>query len=242
MIEALSPFFQGPLREAGAVLFIEPQPPVPLAGFLRDGRLEKALSSFAHRWENAHPQATASQWSKLYFARLLPAVFIPAIFGNWWLPLEPTRMGLRLDADGGVSGFDLPHAGSAAPAGTGERFTLLITESLPPLIDAIAKTSGLPAKVLWNNAGNIAETIISRAEGLLGGDHPGVAEAKALLTDRRHGDGRINPLFEPVRYRQTEEGTSRIRRLCCLRYFTPALGYCKSCPTPPRAPEGDETG
>jgi ferric iron reductase protein FhuF len=232
MIDVLSPFFQGPLEEVGAVLSIGDHPDaVNLAGFLEGGGLARALTLLSRRWREPDPRATATQWSKLYFSRLLPAALLPAMLDHWQLPLSPEQMKIRLDGEGVVTGLVLEHAG--ARMAQAPRFDFLIDGHLEPVISALAAQSGLPAKVLWNNAGNIFETILMRASALLGADHPGIAEGMHLLQARRRKAGAGNPLFEPVRYRKTDEGTVRTRRLCCLRYLTDGLGLCKSCPKSP---------
>ncbi|PZQ88739.1 MAG: hypothetical protein DI534_11350 [Leifsonia xyli] len=43
----------------------------------------------------------------------------------------------------------------------------------------------------------------------------------------RTSRGRSNPLVSPVTY--PSEG-GRLRRVCCLRYFAPNVGYCGTCP------------
>ncbi|TPM28795.1 siderophore-iron reductase FhuF [Mesorhizobium sp. B2-3-4] len=111
---------------------------------------------------------------------------------------------------------------------------------LAPLIAAPSRASGLPAKTLWSNAGNVAESVVADCAGLLGENHPGVADARALFATRLWPDRRRNELFEPVRQ---DEGRRR-RRLCCLRYRMASLPLCKTCPLdsiPPRARSGKGT-
>lgn len=241
MIKELSPYFQGPLQEIGAFLTLQPAPAdVRLADFLEGDGCQRALSLFARRFDQPHPQATASQWSKLYFSRLLPAVLIPTILGGRQLPLSPPTVHLRLDSEGSVTALVLAHAGEAMPD-AGDRLSWLVEAHLALVIAALSTASGLPAKVLWNNAGNLLEGTLNKAAALLGPDHAGLGEVKHLITVRRKDDGRPNPLHEPVRYRQTDEGVRRIRKLCCLRYLTPSLGLCSSCPKPNAPDRGADT-
>ncbi|HWU65145.1 MAG TPA: siderophore-iron reductase FhuF [Ensifer sp.] len=229
MIDALSHFFRGPLEEIGESLSVTPDPDaINLADFLTNGALEEALAALSRRWERPDPRATATQWSKFYFSRLLPPALLPAILAGWQLPLSPETLSIRLDHEGIVTGFVLKHAGAAnadAP-----RFHFLLDGHLAPVISALSEESGLPAKVLWSNAANILEATLTRASALLGADHAGIAEGIALLNAAKRPDGRANPVYDPIRYRKTAAGTERIRRLCCLRYFTDELTLCKSCP------------
>ncbi|MGI2033947.1 siderophore-iron reductase FhuF [Rhizobium panacihumi] len=176
----------------------------------------------------------ATQWSKTYFSSLLPAVLLPCLLHNWHLPLSPQKMGIRISTAGAVSGFELPSPGGRRNLPEGElgRFDFLVIHHLRPVIEMLAAATSLPAKVLWSNAGNVFENVVGRASLLVGTDHPTIREAMAIMAERRDASGRVNPLFEPIRYIHKAEESSRQRRICCLRYFTPELGYCKSCPKP----------
>ena len=56
----------------------------------------------------------------------------------------------------------------------------------------------------------------------------------ALLTERKRPDGRINPLFQTVTYRQLADGEAprRQRKACCLSYRVEWVGRCEHCPLP----------
>lgn len=191
-----------------------------------------ARNAQSRRWHEPDPRVVATQWSKTYFSTLLPAALLPCLLHDWSLPLAPATIGLQLSPAGAVSGFTLSSEGGCRnpPEMTAGRFDSLVEEHLRPVIDMLAAATPLPAKVLWSNAGNVFENVVGRASGLLGADHPAVKEGLAIMVERRDASGRANPLFQPIRYVHYNGARVRQRRVCCLRYFTPELGYCKSCP------------
>jgi ferric iron reductase protein FhuF len=232
MINEVSHLFVGPLAELSDALHINSCPTNPLLEFLVSDRFEMSLARFSRRWPDSDPKATATQWSKTYFSTLIPATLVPTILMSWRFPLDPGLIGLRLSEDGAVRGFELPHAGHQVQAGINHspRYDVLVDGHLRPVIDAISSATQLPKKVLWSNAGNVLENTVQRAIAFAGPAHPAIDEAMSLVRERRNPDGRTNPLFEPVRYEGVGQEMKRMRRVCCLRYFTPSLGYCKSCP------------
>lgn len=230
MIEPLAPLFRGALEDIGDALFVDDgrESLEPLVALLQAEHLDAVLARFAKRYEQPEARAVASQWSKLYFSRLLVPAMVAAITADWRLPLALDQMRVALDEQGGVTAFALPHPGAPCPSGDAEeRFGFLVDEHLPGVIDSLARASGLTRRVLWNNAGNLIETVVSHCSALLGEAHGGVRHGREILTRRRLAPGRTNPLLEPVRY--LPDGT-RLRRVCCLRYLIPTLPYCGSCP------------
>lgn len=240
MIPELSHMFQGPFAALAETLSINTAPTMPLGDFCSSMQLHETLTIFAQRWPEPDPRVVATQWSKTYFSTLLPAVLLPCLLHDWHLPLSPETMGIRISSAGAVSGFELPSHGGhrnvlkVAPG----RFDFLVAGHLRPVIEMLAAATPLPAKVLWSNAGNVFENVVGRASCLLGNDHPAVREAMDIMAERRDSSRRVNPLFEPIRYIDNGGENLRQRRICCLRYFTPELGYCKSCPKPGLDPDG----
>ncbi|PYE30366.1 ferric iron reductase protein FhuF [Rhizobium sp. PP-F2F-G38] len=232
MIAELAHLFKGPFAALGEAFFVNPAPQLPLKTFFASQALRDTLDCFSQRWPEPDPRAVATQWSKTYFSALLPGTLLPSLLLDWQLPLSVETVGLHLSPNGAVRGFDLSSSGGLRrPTGeTSGRFDFLVEGHLRPVIDAMASVLPLSRKVLWSNAGNVFENVLCRAADLLGKDHPALCEANAILANRLLPDGKANPLFEPVRYIVEAEAAVRQRRICCLRYFTPELGYCKSCP------------
>ncbi|BCP55568.1 siderophore-iron reductase FhuF [Kaistia sp. 32K] len=229
MIPALAPVFRGSLERYGAQLVPESDPRPFLAGksLLDPERLRPILEQFGRKYPGGDKAAIATQWSKWHFSTLLVPILAANLLADLDLPVELERIGVVLDEDGHTAAIRLgPDIVRFAPASAAARFARVTEEHLAPLIGAIRATSGLPEKVLWSNAGNVAENVLRECEASLGADHPGVAQGAALLAARLRPDGSRNPLFEPIRY----VGGARRRRVCCLRYLIETLGYCKSCP------------
>lgn len=241
MIPALAPIFRGLLEDIGANLVLDddPRPALPGAALLDDARLRELLAAFGRSYATrlgvpefagVEMQAVATQWSKWHFSVLVPPVLIASIVADWHLPTDLAQTGIVLSPDHRTAAVRLPGAGERRHVTDAhERFAMLIDGHLAPLIAALARAGGLPAKVLWSNAGNIAEGIVGECAARLGADHPGVVQARALLAAKSLADGSRNPLFEPIRH-FPDRTPARRRRICCLRYRIAALPLCKTCP------------
>lgn len=241
MIPALATLFRGPLEEVGArlVLADDPRPFVEGAALLDGDRLRDVLASFARSYAAqlgagaftaTEMTAVATQWSKWHFSILVPPVLLANIALDWQLPTDLARTGIVLSPEHRTVALRLPDEGQRRHfADADERFTPLIEGHLVPLIEALSQASGLPAKVLWSNAGNVAESVAGECAAQLGADHRGVLQARALFAMKSLRDGRRNPLFEPVRH-FANRSPPRRRRICCLRYRIAALPLCKTCP------------
>ncbi|MGF9567028.1 siderophore-iron reductase FhuF [Neorhizobium sp. JUb45] len=234
MIPELAHIFKGPFAALGETLSVNPAPNITIDAFFTCGQLHETLDIFSRRWSAPDPRVVATQWSKTYFSTLLPAVLLPAMLCNWHLPLGTDTMGLQLSPTCAVAGFVFSSPGGRCDIsrGTPRLFDFLVEGHLRPVVEMLTAATPLPAKVLWSNAGNVFETVVGRASAMLGNDHPAVQEGMEIMADRRDATGRANPLFQPVRYIDNGNERIRQRRICCLRYFTPELGYCKSCPKP----------
>lgn len=229
MIPSLAPLFPAKLAGIAEPLVLEddPRPYVAGAALLDQTRLRPILDAFAANYAEPEAQAVATQWSKWHFSQVLPPVLIASIAADWQLPVAIGHIGIVLSPDSRTAAIRLPGEGERfAPSGARSRFSALMDDHLAPLIAALSRASGLPAKVLWSNAGNVVENIVGECAGFLGESHRGVADARELLATRLWPDRGRNELFEPIRY---TDGRRR-RRICCLRYRMAALSLCKTCP------------
>ena len=240
MIPALEPTFRGPLAAIGEQLVLQddPRPYVDGNELLDEDRLAALLSRFGQNYEQPEPGAVATQWSKWHFSVLLTPVLVANIANDRQLPTDLEAIGIILSEDCRTSAIRLSGEGKVVQSPNAhERFEWLIEGHLKPVIAALSRASGLPQKVFWSNAGNVAESVMRECEAFLGTDHPGVQQGIELFATRNWPAGIRNPLYQPVRYVTDSEGTHRKRRICCLRYSIPSLPYCKSCPLEtPRSP------
>ncbi|CUX06939.1 Ferric iron reductase [Agrobacterium fabacearum S56] len=228
----LAGLFRGDLAAIGAALVIKDHTRSfePVADLMQPDRLSAILEKFSTCYQKPERRAVASQWSKIYFSKLIVPSVAASLMLDWRLPLDLDLTGITLDELCRPQAFCLTHAGSAITSQTAEeRFSFVVDAHIAPVIGAVARVSGLSHKVLWSNAGNIIENVVSYCEK----SAPikiSVEQARMLLGARRLSDGEPNPLFEPVRYPDIGGTRIRKRRVCCIRYLTPSLDYCKTCP------------
>lgn len=233
MIPSLAPLFSGELETLGEHLVPadDKRPYLACSALLETDRITALLQRFGENYPVPEPRAVASQWSKWYFSRLVTPVLAANIVMHRKLPIGLDETGVILSEDGRATAFRLQHEGdSFAPANHVERFTDLVDGHLAILIAALSKASGLSPKVLWANAGNIAENVVRHCAGALGEEHAGVAHGRQLLSERLWHDKRPNRIFQPIRYVPAGGTTLRKRRVCCMRYLIPSLSLCKTCP------------
>lgn len=235
MIPAFAPLFSGDLAVYGDrfALASESPPSSPGRDLVDPKRIAELLFLFgSRRYPGADPRAVASLWAKYHFATLLPPFLAIALIAEHDIDVRIEAIGCIFSEDGVTQSIHLPDAGrAAAPVDAFQRFQPLMDGHLTPLIAAIAAASGVSRKVLWSNAGNMFDFIVRRIEGAIGRTVT-VTDALTLMAARRQPDGKPNPLFDPVRYPDDGEGPKRLRRICCIRYLVPELGYCSTCPLP----------
>ncbi|MFC7368836.1 siderophore-iron reductase FhuF [Vreelandella zhaodongensis] len=236
MPPALTTLYLGPLEGLlPPVLGVPPDGPYTLPAWklLSPSYLTPLLERFTLQYGRGDRRAVASLWSKWHFSSVISAALAANLLLERDLPLGLDDLHLELTPEGQTRRLWLHHAGKPlASQDAFTRFSTLIEGHLTPLITTLAQLSGASPKVFWSNAGNYFEHF---AEALQA--HPlaeaDVAEpARELMANRHLPDGRRNPLFQPVRYLQGTHGTKteRRRRLCCIRYLMPELGYCGNCP------------
>lgn len=290
MIAALAPLLVGPLADwqDALVLTAGGRPVISLARLLDDdpGELARCIAHFGRNHPAGDRRALASEWSKRYFVRLLPPVLAAALVLDHGLPLRAAGIDLVLDEDGAPFAFRLPGAGGAAeggldsacgggsgsactvppPGGALARLTPLIDDHLAPVIAALSAYSRLSPRVFWSNAGNYAEAVVRILadrgnEPADAADPRGAARVLDVVDGPYRPDGKANPFFNTVRYRDVSDGLRRDRhagddlvmspavnrrwrqrRVCCVRYLLPGQPLCGNCPLllapPPTAPQG----
>lgn len=236
MPPALTTLYLGPLEGLlPPVLGVPPNGPhtLPAWKLLTHNYLTPLLERFSLQYSRGDRRAVASLWSKWHFSSVISAALAANLLLERDLPLGLDDLHLELTPEGQTRRLWLHHAGKPlASQNAFTRFSTLIEGHLTPLIMTLAKLSGASPKVFWSNAGNYFEHFTEALQ-----THPlaeaNVAEpARELMATRHLPDGCRNPLYQPVRYLQDTSGTKtgRRRRLCCIRYLMPELGYCGNCP------------
>ncbi|MDL4864018.1 siderophore-iron reductase FhuF [Halomonas elongata] len=242
---ALSSLYIGPMEQLTPPRVSTRATPdtIAAAELLDPARLEALMAGFSARYPGGDRRALVSLWTKWHFATLAATTLAANLILERDLPLGLDDLRLILAPEGHVAGLCLKNEGHplAELDGTA-RFTTLIDDHLTPLIEGLAAYSGASPKVFWSNAGNYFEYFVSALP-----THPMASEAmtepaQRLMASRTLADGRRNPLYQPVRYVDTdhvetdhvdandEAAPRRVRRLCCIRYLIDELGYCGNCP------------
>jgi ferric iron reductase protein FhuF len=233
MIDSLAPLFSGPLAAYGENLQLasDQQQVVSGSQLFQPDYFAEFIRELAARQGSDDLLALTSIWSKWYFCFLAPTVAANLLLQRE-LPIALSDVGVALSAEGKPLGLRLPHDGSCLPpCSPFERFSTLIQGHLEPVIEVMASVSKASPRLFWSNAGNLFEFATTQIER-----HPLAtagcsAPARAVLESRLRPDGRRNPLFAPVYYKDVGASEpQRLRRICCIRYRLPGIDYCSSCP------------
>lgn len=255
MLPTLTPLSRGPLAPLLERVLLPHQASaevVPARTLFTPAGLDKVLARHgaAYVQANRRPperrspdrRAVMSQWSKYFLSQ---AIYVPVaanLLLDRRLPLNLETLGVALDAEGLVTELVIPDEGEGiGGAADGEsRLRPLFDALLSPTIAAMAAHTGIAPRALWSNAGHYYAYLIGQLEALP--DRPaGVAEGARLMTLRVFGDGARNPLHRPIREVVDAAGEPRrVRRVCCVRYRLPELGYCGNCPLPAALAERSE--
>ncbi|GFM84840.1 siderophore-iron reductase FhuF [Pseudomonas cichorii] len=234
MIPSLAPLFTGPLADYGEKLQLRSLPRADVPGdlFFEHEHFSAFVDGLLLRYKTDERLALVSLWSKWYFSTFMAPVMATSLLQQCELPLALADTGLQLGDDSRPKALHLAHAGNPLPPCSAfERFHGLIDGHLTPVIEALVSVTRASPRLFWSNAGNTFEFVTSRLDLHPLASPQSTAPAREILTARLRPDGRRNPLFAPVRYHDTGENEPlRLRRICCIRYRLPGVGYCSSCP------------
>ncbi|HET8791370.1 MAG TPA: siderophore-iron reductase FhuF [Modicisalibacter sp.] len=241
MLSTLTPLFQGPLADFGERLLLPhqvPATPTPARQLFTAEGLDAVLKRYAGgfrtpgRWPPDR-RAVMSQWSKYFLSQ---AIYVPVaanLLLDRQLPLALDQLGLLLDEQSLVTTLVVPNEGERVSGTDGEsRLRPLMDATLAPAIASMAAHTGIAPRALWSNVGHYYAYLIDRLRELPS-PPAAVDEGARLMTLRHFDDGARNPLYRPIRQVIDAAGEARcVRRVCCVRYRLPELGYCGNCPLP----------
>ena len=230
----LDRFYAGPLKGMDRKLVTWDQAPTATWA-ARDVFSEPGMVQILKRYgaEHQHGDARAviSLWSKYFLALTTYLGAAHNLLAERQLPLELSRLGLVLGEDMLIEALVVEDTTTPLATTQAEtRFLPMIRDTWEPAIACMAEHTGIAPRALWGNLGHYYDYLISQLYTLPG------AQARAetggrLMTLRELADGQRNPLFRPIRYRESSAGDiERTRRVCCIRYLLPGLGYCGNCP------------
>lgn len=242
MLTELAPLFVGDFAHYRDVLVWrdDPRPSMAVRDLQTQDGFDQVLQAYGVDYPGGDRRALASEWSKLYFIRLLPPVIAAAVLLNRRLDVAVDQLELVLGERAEPLAFKLADAGAVLAPVPGDPFAMLaplLDAHLEPLIAAWAQQTKLAPRVFWSNAGNYFEWLVQALAGRCTAEQ--LAPVQAILHARERLDGRPNPLYLPMRY--VDVGAKkpwRQRRVCCVRYLLPAMALCSNCPLCKRAPDG----
>lgn len=244
MTEQLQKLFQGPLASLGATLTLpdDPRPSMSVDQYLHPDRLADHLLRFAPEYIDSDRRALVSIWAKYHFLRLVPAVVAASVVHNWRLPVHLASLRIIVADDGLPAAFVLPDAGKpwkTEPRDGFERFEELLDGHLDPVIRNLCGQVKIAPKVLWSSVGHYYEWALGQLA------EQGVApqrvdQGRDLLRVTCRPDGYTNPLYDSIRYVETDQAETphRQRKHCCVRYLLPGKTLCGTCPHTGNPPAG----
>lgn len=169
------------------------------------------MQSYARRFGVKPDGYLVSLWSQKYLATVIIPIMALSVIGGKAVQTEIENTAIVVDDDGEPVALRVPTAFTTEEAD--QAASLLVSTHLTPLIDALARRSGLSRKVFWGNAAHYLEWIVRQL--------PGKNPAFNLPA----------PMTDAIRY--VEENGVRVRRrkVCCLRDRIPGIEDCGSlCP------------
>ncbi|SOC51242.1 ferric iron reductase protein FhuF [Chromohalobacter canadensis] len=230
----LDRFYAGPLKGMERKLLTWDQAPKTAWRatdlFSRRG-MAHVIQHYGAEHQHGDCRAVMSLWSKYFLALTTYTGVAHNLLADRQLPLDLSRLGVVLGEDMLIDALvvedtSTPLADTRAEA----RFLPLIHDTWGPAITCMAHNSGIAPRALWSNLGQYVDYLVGQLHTLPAAQH--AAEAgEQLMTLRKLADGQRNPLFQPIRHCKNAEGDIEpIRRVCCIRYLLPGLGYCGNCP------------
>ncbi|GGY73884.1 siderophore-iron reductase FhuF [Marinobacter zhanjiangensis] len=244
-IPALAPLFVGDFEYYRNMLVIKGEDRrsgIPVRDLISPEGLAWLLAEYRRFQPGDDDRALLSLWSRYYFVKLTVPVAAANLVLGHELPVSLDRIEVILDENGLPEAFRLPDAGrpfATPPGGPYDRFRELLDHNFEPLIEAWSRQVKVSRRVLWNNAANYFEWLISTMSA--GGVPDALLEdGRQLIALEKRPDGRPNPMASPVRYVERGESCEphRQRRHCCIRYRLPDLPLCRNCPHLDRPPKG----
>lgn len=204
LIPELAALFTGDFAHYREVLVAatDPRPAFPARELVHPEGLTWLLRRYAPDRPDADLRALVSQWSRSYFLRLTVPTLTANLLLDRELPVALDTLEIVLDPEGLPAAFKIPDAGvrwRTPPDGPFQRFRVLLDDNFAPFIEAMNRQVKVSRTVLWSNAANYIEWLVSAMAGRSVPERR-LADGRALIAAEQRPDGRRNPLHEPVRY------------------------------------------
>jgi ferric iron reductase protein FhuF len=222
--------FEGALAGFARTVVVDEMRPVsPLTELLRDEVLDRLLLKvYGPDLMKDQLPVLVSQWMKYYAMQLIPPVVVASLAHGLGWPLGLDRLSFALHERGYLDGVQF-HGDVMEVSVSDNPFERVapLLENLQQVIDRLSAYGDVPAAVLWGNVGDYLETCLRQ---LSAASDVSVVAGYGLLRERLRPDGRRNPLFQSISYRERDGQTVRQRRTCCLSYRVEWVGRCEHCP------------
>ena len=184
---------------------------VPSAQVLEGDAFACLIQSYARRFGIKPDGYLVSLWSQKYLATVIIPVMALSVIGGKAVDADIETTAIVVDDDGEPVALRLPTAYRTEEAD--QAASLLVSTHLTPLVEALARHSGLSRKVFWGNAAHYLEWIVRQ----LPGKNPDFALPA--------------PMKDAIRYVEEDGLRLRRRKVCCLRDRIPGIEDCGSlCP------------
>lgn len=135
----------------------------PSAQVLEADAFACLIQSYARRFGVKPDGYLVSLWSQKYLATVIIPVMALSVIGGKAVHAEIENTVIVVDDDGEPVALRLPTAFTTEEAD--QAASLLVSTHLTPLIDALARQSGLLRKVFWGNAAHYLEWIVRQLPG-----------------------------------------------------------------------------
>lgn len=179
-------------------------------------------------------RASASQWSKWCFSRLIIPATVVQLAADRRLGCDWPALRIAWHADATPRSFVL--AEDHFIAGDGADLSGLIDRLLVPLVSTLTDYCRLSPRVFWSNAAMYYAWVVGELANQSRIPDDRVAPARTLLDTPTRPDGGFNPFYrahrdcKPGALDGNDEPIARCRRLCCMRDLDPKWGLCANCP------------
>ncbi|KPF58574.1 siderophore-iron reductase FhuF [Rhizobium sp. AAP116] len=135
----------------------------PSAQVLEADAFACLMQNYARRFGVKPDGYLVSLWSQKYLATVIIPIMSLSLIGGKAVHAEIENTAIVVDDDSEPVALRLPNAFTAEEAD--QAASLLVSTHLNPLIDALARQSGLSRKVFWGNAAHYLEWIVRQLPG-----------------------------------------------------------------------------
>lgn len=236
--QGLSAVFAGPFATYLDKVAVGGHPDA-IAGpdLLAPERLDRMLAAYGRQHGTEDARALTTMLCKAYVDMLMPVAMVASLVLGRDLPVRLEELRFTLDPEDRPARMILAHAGtpraaSGDPGGDPggdpfDRFEAMVRGNLDIVIPALAAHGGISVRALWGNAASHYEWIVQILHS-----RQAIPDAVAGACERLVEARGEYPIADALSAGERNHHQLHWRRVCCLRYFIPALAqaYCSNCP------------